>query len=461
MSWPSFSGELVHGDASEAERWAYGRDFGGLVRLLPDAVLRAATVEDVVAAVRHARTLGLSVVVRGRGHTTRGQSQAAGGLILDLQRLDAIAEPDGRTVRVGAGARWSDVVARTSSVGLTPPVLTDYLDLTVGGTLSVGGVGGQSFRSGLQVDNVLELEVVTGAGERVRCSPSREQALFDACRGGLGHFGVIVEATLALEPAPSGVRVRHLTFADLPSFLAGQMVLARAELFDYLVGNLIPPATQDSRDGPWHLSVECVEYLPGRGAVAHADLRAAGACVQGEPEVLEVSYLDHVNRLRAMVSAWRTSGAWEARHPWMDVFVPGPVAEAIIELALDGLDAAALGEGYVMTYPLRGSRLRSPLPALPKGEELFLFDVLPTVGADERELAAMEARCERVVMAALAAGSTIYPIGYPLGTCAMTPEVWRQQLGRHYDALLAAREHHDPDGICSRSIGMFPPSRER
>jgi FAD/FMN-containing dehydrogenase len=54
---------------------------------------------------------------------------------------------------------------------LTPPVFTDYLELSVGGTLSAGGIGGTSPRFGGQVDNVAELEVVTGAGERMVCSP--------------------------------------------------------------------------------------------------------------------------------------------------------------------------------------------------------------------------------------------------------------------------------------------------
>ena len=54
--------------------------------------------------------------------------------------------------------------------GLTPPVLTDYLNLSVGGTLAVGGVGATTPRYGLQSDNVLEIDVVTGRGEVLTCS---------------------------------------------------------------------------------------------------------------------------------------------------------------------------------------------------------------------------------------------------------------------------------------------------
>ncbi len=45
-----------------------------------------------------------------------------------------------------------------------PPVFTDYIELSIGGTLSLGGIGGTSYRYGVQVDNVLSLEVVTVMG---------------------------------------------------------------------------------------------------------------------------------------------------------------------------------------------------------------------------------------------------------------------------------------------------------
>ena len=66
---------------------------------------------------------------------------------------------------VEAGAKWSDVLRATLPHGKTPPVLTEYLELSVGGTLVVGGVGGTTSAFGVQSDNVIEMEVVTGDGE--------------------------------------------------------------------------------------------------------------------------------------------------------------------------------------------------------------------------------------------------------------------------------------------------------
>lgn len=57
---------------------------------------------------------------------------------------------------------WIEVLNKTLELGLTPVSWTDYLYLTVGGTLSNGGISGQTFRYGPQISNVLEMDVITG-----------------------------------------------------------------------------------------------------------------------------------------------------------------------------------------------------------------------------------------------------------------------------------------------------------
>jgi hypothetical protein len=56
--------------------------------------------------------------------------------------------------------------------------------------LSNAGVGGQTFRHGPQIISVLQLEVVTGKGEIVTCSASKQPELFFAVLCGLGQFGI-------------------------------------------------------------------------------------------------------------------------------------------------------------------------------------------------------------------------------------------------------------------------------
>ncbi|HWB80206.1 MAG TPA: FAD-binding protein [Nannocystaceae bacterium] len=405
MDWPVFSGELLVGDAVTSA--GYGRDFGGIVHRRPRAVLRASDVADIVAAVRYCHAHGIPVVARGQAHTTRGQCQRDGALIIDVRGLDEVGAPAGDRVRVGAGARWSSVVRRAFTDGLTPPVLTDYVELTVGGTLSVGGVGGQSFAHGLQVDNVIALEVVTNEGERVHCSAERDTELFYGCLGGLGRAGVIVEATLRLVPAPRRVRVRSLPYDDLATFLDAQHVLAQAHVFDYLCGNFLPPATAARGIAGWQLELQCAH--DASTTIAH-DLAATGARLDRETAAVELDWLAFVERLEAMVQAWRASGSWTSLHPWIDLFIARAHAEQLIGAALEELTRDDIGDGYVMTYPLLGSRRGPASPRMPDGELLFLFDILPTL--QPHALAAFEQRCATMLRCALDRGATVYPIGY-------------------------------------------------
>jgi FAD/FMN-containing dehydrogenase len=186
---------------------------------MPRAVLTPASSADIAAAVRSAPTQKLQVAARGQGHSTYGRCMVADGIIIDMRRLNTIDEIDAGRVVVGAGATWKSVLEATLVQGLTPPVLTNYLNLSVGGTLAVGGIGGTSSRFGMQTDQVLELDVVTGDGRELKCSRDSNPDLFEAMRGGLAQCGIVTRATLALTRAPDRVRRYQLFYPDLPRWL--------------------------------------------------------------------------------------------------------------------------------------------------------------------------------------------------------------------------------------------------
>ncbi|RDX71269.1 Cytokinin dehydrogenase 2, partial [Mucuna pruriens] len=79
---------------------------------------------------------------------------------------DGKKSPLGCYVDVGGEQRWIDVLNATLKHGLTPLAWTDYLYLSVGGTLSNAGISGRSFRFGPQISNVLELDVITETCKR-------------------------------------------------------------------------------------------------------------------------------------------------------------------------------------------------------------------------------------------------------------------------------------------------------
>ena len=201
---------------------AASTDFGRLVTRKPRAVDRPAAAADIAGLLREASANGVKVAARGQGHSTYGRSLVEDGRVVDMSALGTIGEVAADRVAVEAGATWRDVLDATLKHGLTPPVLTNYLGLSVGGTLAVGGIGGSSSRHGMQTDQVLELDVVTAGGRQLRCSPSANRDLFDAVRAGLGQCGIVTRATLRLVRAPQRVRRFQLFYRDLATLVADQ-----------------------------------------------------------------------------------------------------------------------------------------------------------------------------------------------------------------------------------------------
>ena len=105
--------------ADEADRARAADDYGHLVHRLPQAVVYPASAEDVRRVVRYAAPR-LPVAPRGRGHSTQGQAQAAGGLVLDLAGLTALRELGPGEALVEAGSTWRALLRQTLPRGLTP-----------------------------------------------------------------------------------------------------------------------------------------------------------------------------------------------------------------------------------------------------------------------------------------------------------------------------------------------------
>ncbi|MFH8383857.1 FAD-binding protein [Kitasatospora sp. NPDC018058] len=175
----------------------FSGDFGHLVSAAPRAVLRPGSVLDVQKTVAFAHRHRIPVAVNGQSgdaaavgaaglesHSNYGQANPRGGIAIDARGLDKVVSiRPGRAV-VEAGATWAQLTDAGLKEGWVPPCLTDYLHLSVGGTLSVGGIGGAVQHYGMQVDTVEELQVVTGTGELVTASRTRDRELFEAVPAG-------------------------------------------------------------------------------------------------------------------------------------------------------------------------------------------------------------------------------------------------------------------------------------
>ncbi|WP_346186526.1 FAD-binding oxidoreductase [Streptomyces osmaniensis] len=89
--------------------------------LRPALVVGAGGATDVRAAVRSAVRQGLPVAVKSAAHQI--VASAEGGLLITTDRMKGISVDErGRTARVEAGVRWSEVLPRTAEFGLAPIV---------------------------------------------------------------------------------------------------------------------------------------------------------------------------------------------------------------------------------------------------------------------------------------------------------------------------------------------------
>ena len=442
---PRLDGELV---ADQAALAAAADDFGHLVHRTPSFVLRPGSIEDVSRTIEWAQGRGFTVAARGQGHSVYGRSQASGGVVIDMTTRRTIGEVSDDRVAVDAGATWSDVVAATLPSGLTPPVLTDYLPLSVGGTLAVGGVGATTSRHGLQTDNVLELDVVTGAGDVLTCSPNENAELFDSVRAGLGQAAVITRATLRLMPAPTQVRRYLLFYPDLAGMLHDERHLDEDGRFDAVQGAVLftPQGVKFRLDAVAPVAPGCD---------ADDDTLLAGlADIRSAAEVTTTPYLDYLNRLAALETALRGNGQWHHRHPWLTTFVGDSQVEDVVAHELRVLDPTELGPfGQVVVSAFRRDAVRTPLLQLPDDRRCYAFNFIRIPATDDPAIAArMVASNQDIHDRTLAAGGTLYPVS----AFSMTPEDWQQHFGPAWSQVQRAKGRFDPHHVLTPGYELFP-----
>ncbi|MEZ2128185.1 MULTISPECIES: FAD-binding protein [unclassified Sinorhizobium] len=432
----------VHTDLEA--RFAASSDFGNIIRRTPAAVLRPHTPGDVAEAFRHCQNYGVEFAVRGKAHSTNGQALTE-GVVIDLSTLNRIDSVTPTQVVVGAGSSWREVLARTLPLGLTPPVLTDYLGLSVGGTLSVGGLGGTSFMHGSQADNVAAVEAVTANGEIIHCSAAVHADLFDVILCGLGQCGAIASATLELITAPTRVRRFKIAYQHLHELIDVQCRLLKEARFDYLEGQIY---WDDA--GRWIYAVEVAKFLDSSESIDDTSL-LAGLCPDpASVEISETTYLQFLERIEPSITCFKLSGEWEQTHPWLNLFLPGSRTIDFVKRTLAELQPDHIGpSGVILLYPITRARLRRPMMRVPDEELVFLFALLRTI--PHNAVDGPMVSNDEIYKMARSVGGAIYPVG----TANLTFDDWKQQLREMWPVLQAAKERYDPKHLLANGQNIF------
>lgn len=177
----------------------------GWGRTAPTAarLIRPGTYEEAVAAVRGCGARG--GIPRGLGRAYGDAAQNAGGSVLDMTGLDRIHVIDaaGGIVLCDAGVSLHRLMEVLLPLGWFVPVTPGTRQVTVGGAIGADIHGKNHHVSGSFSRHVLSLELLTADGG-IR-TVGRGTPLFDATTGGMGLTGVILTATLQLQPVETSL----------------------------------------------------------------------------------------------------------------------------------------------------------------------------------------------------------------------------------------------------------------
>ncbi len=201
-----FGGKL---NLTPADREQHGADESSHAVMMPDAVLYAATTEEVADAVRICARHRMPVIPFGAGTSLEGHITAPhGGLTIDLSlmnRVLAVNDAD-LDVRVQAGVTRQALNAHLRDKGLFFPV-DPGADCTLGGMVGTRASGTNAVRYGTMREQVLSLEVVTATGEVIETgNRARKSAagydLTHLFTGSEGTLGVVTEMSLRVYGRP-------------------------------------------------------------------------------------------------------------------------------------------------------------------------------------------------------------------------------------------------------------------
>lgn len=264
--------------------------------VLPRMVAAPADAEEMARVVEFLAEEDLAMAVRGGG-TGLGQGHPPSRLdvLILTSRLDRIEQPDPQTLTVtaGAGIRLDELDHRLAASGLRLPINPPATDLaTLGGVIACNAAGPRRLRHGTMLELSAEITLVNARGKTLS---TREATLSspagpDLTRlvvGSLGTLGIIVAATVRLEPQPEKLQALLASFPALDSALAAaDAILACGETPAFL--ELVAPE-----------AIRRMNPLPEGVDLPHGKFVLAVAAEGGKERVKELIEADRACLLRA------------------------------------------------------------------------------------------------------------------------------------------------------------------
>ncbi|KAF7804055.1 Cytokinin dehydrogenase 1 [Senna tora] len=461
-------------------------DFGNIYHFPPLAILHPHSLSDISRVITHLfqiSSASFKIAARGHAHSLQGQAQAHHGLVINMEslreamRVVRIDDQQVAYVEVSGGELWINVLHETLKHGFAPKSWTDYLHLTVGGTLSNAGISGQAFRHGPQIDNVFHLQVVTGKGEVVACSKDQNADLFYGVLGGLGQFGIITKARISLEPAPKMVKWIRVLYSEFSVFARDQEYLISIEnTFDYIEGfvimnrsgilnswrssfNLKDPlqvqATQFESEGRTLYCLEMAKYFtpPHEIEAMNKSVEHLLSELSYIPSTIflsEVSYVEFLDRVHASELKLRAKGLWDVPHPWLNLLVPRTKIHHFNQEVF-GKILTDSNNGPILIYPVNQTRWNSKTCLVTPEEDVFYLVAFLSSAVGEGSLEHILNQNKRILDFCEEArlGVKQYLPHYN------TQEEWQSHFGSRWEAFVQRKLAYDPLALLAPGHRIF------
>lgn len=210
---------------TEADRWA--SDWTGKYGGRPGAVLRPGSTAQVAAILRRANAAGQSITPVSGNTGLVGGTQAPGGLMLSLDRMNGIRDinPAARTATVEAGVILTTLHDAAEGHDLIFPMSFGARgSAMIGGILSTNAGGSNVLRYGNARALCLGLEAVLADGRVLNLMSALHKDnsgldLRDLLIGAEGQLGVITAAVLRLAPKPRAYATAMIAVPELSDAL--------------------------------------------------------------------------------------------------------------------------------------------------------------------------------------------------------------------------------------------------
>ncbi|MFI2613174.1 FAD-binding protein [Kitasatospora sp. NPDC018619] len=447
---PPLQGTLTTNPATTT---TYAHDFGRLTTNPPYAVLNPAGPHDIAAIINYARRNNLKVAMNGQSgtgndlesHSNYGQAGVAGGIAINARALNRIHTITPTNATVDAGVTWAQLTDAALTHNLTPPCLTDYLHLSIGGTISIGGIGSTVHKHGLQADTVEAIEIVTGTGRILTATPTRNPDLFHTALAGAGQVGIITRATLKLVPAPTRALVLTLTYTDQHTFLTDQQTILNDGRFPSQIGEiLIQPNGQ-----PPTYKIEAVAHYTTTPPNPTTLLTGLNPTTT---QTTDTTYRDYTYRADTFADTIKNLGYWNSPKPWLSLFLPATTTPTFLNEALPQLTPDDIGPGLLLCYPFPTNKITHPLAITPNEPTTYLFDLLAFPHPTTNPQPALT-RNRNLYNRATQLGAKRYLVG---AIPHMTPTDWQHHYGPHYTTLTNAKNTYDPTHTLTPGHNIFP-----